>query len=114
MVGKVPSPGGSESQVPSIQERGSITGFSCGVSVERMKMEDWWICSAAWVEGEHETPWRCIRKAFLQLHGAEGDRAYNTVVASRSVFRAALGLTYSEGKAPSHLQAGTEQSVIPG
>ena len=40
MVGKVPSPGGSESQVPSIQERGSIMGFSCGVSVERGKNED--------------------------------------------------------------------------
>lgn len=37
IVGKVPSPGGSESQVPSIQDRGSITGFSWGVSVEERK-----------------------------------------------------------------------------
>lgn len=107
MVGKVPSPGGSESQVPSIQERGSITGFSCGVSVERMRVEDWWVCSAARVEGEHKTPWRqkSIRNAFFQLHKA-GDRACSTVVASRSAFRAALALPIVKGKAPATSRLG--------
>lgn len=45
MVGKVPSPGGSESHVPSIQDRGSITGFSWGVSVEEENNKNSGICS---------------------------------------------------------------------
>lgn len=62
MVGKVPSPGGSESQVPSIQERGSITGFNWGVSAEeeeRMKTfrgPALQLAVNSWVEEEHKTP----------------------------------------------------------
>ena len=34
-VGKVPAPGGSDSQVPSIQDSGSTTGLILGGSVDR-------------------------------------------------------------------------------
>jgi len=66
IVGKVPSPGGSESQVPSIQDRGSITGFSWGVSAEeeeQTKKENSGNCALQLAVsclqlsgGEHETP----------------------------------------------------------
>lgn len=95
IVGKVPSPGGSESQVPSIQERGSITGFNWGVSAEeeeRMKT----FCGPAlqlavnsWLEEEHETP-----QKWPNASGTLCSRAKSAprCKESKSVFRPARGL----------------------
>lgn len=85
IVGKVPSPGGSESQVPSIQDRGSITGFSWGVSVEqkkegRMKTRGSVLCRLLWaasswleVNTKHlrngSTPQKCFSSEQGQLQG---------------------------------------------
>lgn len=38
-VGKVPAPGGSDSQVPSIQDSGSTTGFILGDSRDKWKRQ---------------------------------------------------------------------------
>lgn len=101
VVGKVRSPGGSESQVPSIQDRGSITGFSWGVSVEeeeRMKKENSGICAlqlaASCLQlggGEHKTPQKCFFLGPGQLQTTKGERELRAVMESRSSCTCALG-----------------------
>lgn len=99
MVGKVPSPGGSESQVPSIQDRGSITGFSWGVSVEEeeiTKKENSGICLQ---QGNTKRLRKGLTQQYRfspeqrQLQGARGDREQRTATESRSVFKLTVGLT---------------------